>query len=60
MIVVHVDDMPNEDFFKHMDLRHPLVRFQTRGEHEADHRLFPDKEHEHNPRITEKLAGQFS
>jgi hypothetical protein len=36
---------------KHMGKRHSLVRFQTKGEHLADHRLhqpYLDHYHDHN------------
>jgi hypothetical protein len=52
--VPHVDDMDQETFYKHMYLRHPLVRFVTRGEHEADHRLRPTSLHRHVAPLAEK------
>lgn len=59
--VNNADDMDNETFRKHMYLRHALVMFQTRGEHDADHRLHPNKFHEHREirRVAKKLAGQL-
>ena len=33
------DGQPAEWLRKHAGKRHPLLRFITRGEHEADHRL---------------------
>jgi hypothetical protein len=59
--VNNADDMDDETFLKHMYLRHPLVRFQTRGEHDANHRLQPTKLHEHRAsvRTAKKSAEQL-
>lgn len=48
ILVKHSSAMSPDDLRKHLDLRHSRVRFQTRGEHEADHRLHPSKDHEHS------------
>ena len=47
MKVQSVYDMSNEEFSKHIDLRHEHLRFTTRGEHEALHRLWAIKSHVH-------------
>jgi hypothetical protein len=46
--------MDGETFERHMDLRHPFVRLQTRGEHDADHRLHKIESHEHRVRTRKK------
>lgn len=52
--VPNADDMDGETFERHMDLRHPFVRLQTRGEHDADHRLHKIESHEHRVRTRKK------
>lgn len=33
----------------HVTKRHPLLRFASRGEHDADHRLHPERiDHDHD------------
>jgi len=57
--VQSADDMTKEEFFKHMCNRHPYVGFITRGEHEADHRIWPDTAHWHRARVARKSGEQL-
>jgi hypothetical protein len=40
-LVMPVDEMLILNLRKHIQARHPRMRFRSKGEHEADHRLFP-------------------
>ena len=41
-LVIRAEDMLMQPFRLHCQTRHPQMRFRTKGEHEADHRLHED------------------
>ena len=47
--VIMVNRMSPEAKMLHIVKRHPWLRFASRGEHDADHRLHPGRmDHEHD------------
>jgi hypothetical protein len=44
VVLADADGQSREWLGKHIAKRHPLMRFLTRGEHAADHRLFPERQ----------------
>jgi len=48
VVLADPDGQPAEWLAKHVGKRHPFIGYVTRGEHAADHRLFPERQdHEH-------------
>jgi len=58
-ILVDPDGQPAEWLRLHLGKRHPGVRFQTRGEHVANHRLFQQfLDHTHETEKAESHHGE--
>jgi hypothetical protein len=58
--VQSVFNMTNDEFLAHVELRHPLLRFAARGEHEALHRLWAISDHVHVARMGKNSRNQLS
>jgi len=55
LTVAPVDGMIMSNFLRHCKDRHPLMRFLSKGEHEADHRLHQKTlEHVHTNQIEQE------
>jgi hypothetical protein len=47
--VVNMKEMVPAERLLHIDMRHHWLRYASRGEHDADHRLHPDwQDHKHD------------
>lgn len=57
-LVVNAYDMLMQPFRLHCQTRHPRMRFRSRGEHDADHRLHEEElDHVHDKPKSEQEEG---
>ena len=57
-LVIRAEDMLMQPFRLHCQTRHPQMRFRTKGEHEADHRLHEENlDHVHAEPEQEKVEN---